>query len=57
MPARPAPEETPIAFAAPVNWVLLLDDVVGPVTVLEAEMEEVVNVPLLEIVEPPPVAV
>jgi hypothetical protein len=33
--------------------VLLLDDVVGPVTVLEAEMEEVVNVPLLDTVEPP----
>jgi hypothetical protein len=36
-----------------VNWVLLLEDVVGPVTVLEAEMEEVVNVPLLDTVEPP----
>jgi hypothetical protein len=33
--------------------VLLDDEVVGPVTVLEAEMEEVVNVPLLETVEPP----
>jgi hypothetical protein len=29
------------------------DEVVGPVTVLEAEMEEVVNVPLLDTVEPP----
>jgi hypothetical protein len=33
--------------------VLPLDEVVGPVTVLEAEREEVVNVPLLETVEPP----
>jgi hypothetical protein len=36
-----------------VNWVLPDDEVVGPVTVLEAEMEEVVNVPLLDTVEPP----
>jgi hypothetical protein len=35
-----------------VNW-LLLDDVVGPVTVLEAEVEAVVIVPLLDTVEPP----
>lgn len=32
---------------------LLLDEVVGPVTVLEAEREEVVNDPLLDTVEPP----
>lgn len=32
---------------------MLLDDVVGPVTVFEAELEEVVNVPLRDTVEPP----
>jgi hypothetical protein len=32
---------------------VLLDDVVGPVTVLEAEVEAVVIVPLLDTVEPP----
>lgn len=53
MPARLAPELTLIAFAAPVNWVLLLDEVVGPVTVLEAELEADVTVPLLDEVDPP----
>jgi hypothetical protein len=35
-----------------VNWVLL-DEVVGPVTVLLADLEEVVIVPLLDTVDPP----
>jgi hypothetical protein len=52
MPARPAPELTPIAFAAPVN-VELLDEVVGPVTVLVADVDVVVIVPLLDEVKPP----
>ena len=52
MPARPAPELTPIAFAAPVS-VELLDEVVGPVTVLVADVDVVVIVPLLDEVKPP----
>lgn len=40
-------------MAAPVNDVVPLEVVVGPVTVLDPDADELVNVPLLDLVGPP----